>query len=876
MSFKVFRGCAVSFMRALKLQCVVYLALAFGLCSSGLMPVAKAAITNDVTIQPQVRHQTFEGFGAGTMDQFVPYWYTVWPSGALEDYLDKMYTLDNNGLGLTISRVPMPVGDAPGHYHMWAYGHQGWRPPECFEPEDGTFQWSGHDDILWHIQGAADRDVRMWAYWHSVPYWLTVSGCTAGHADGTQNNLQAGQEDRFAEHICDVIEHFRDYWDVDFEFVGAINEPDEDWWDSWDEGSGTLSGGQPGCHVSSSQAVTIYQELKNEMTLRGLTNKFVAPDSFSINVDHNLTYLDTMLGSSVGDDISVLSGHQYYVTASGMYQWYLRSVDYDRSFWMSEWGDWWNDGWPDDNPYPEQAMNYANMIHQGLNELHATAWVLWEPDFLLDTTTSGFTFRKSYWIVAQFSRFIRPGMQLVDSIDSTSDCKTTVWIDPTGDPTGTELVLVTVNNHNTQTADITYDLSPFHGVQVNEVRRTSETEDYANIAFTQASAYEFSISAPSDSVVTVWATIQQCPDTPAELTGDCIFDVEDLKIVAQNWLDSQPSPCSPVPGDTNEDCNVDLKDQAEIFDIWLNVKAFDPDPADAQTDVVTNRRISWGDNFYAVSYDVYLGTDMTAVQNATDASPEYKGNQTETFYPVSLNTSQLYYWRIDPVDGLSNVHKGDVWSFTTGTDVLDPDIVGWWKLDESAGPTAYDSVPSGNNGSLTGNPVWRPSEGVDGGAIDLDGNGDYVNIPGFNLTTNAVTFTAWINGWKAADWAGIVYSRSEQATGMHFGGNNTLHYTWNYDDYGTWGWTGGPVIPQNEWAFVAVAIEPDKATAYVYTDSGGLIQAVNSVAHIPQTIDSLEIGRDSVVSTRCFNGLIDDVRIYNRTLLEQEILNLLW
>jgi hypothetical protein len=35
---------------------------------------------SEVTINPDVTHQTFEGFGVGTMDQFIPYWYTVWSS----------------------------------------------------------------------------------------------------------------------------------------------------------------------------------------------------------------------------------------------------------------------------------------------------------------------------------------------------------------------------------------------------------------------------------------------------------------------------------------------------------------------------------------------------------------------------------------------------------------------------------------------------------------------------------------------------------------------------------------------------------------------------------------------------------------------------
>ena len=138
------------------------------------------------------------------------------------------------------------------------------------------------------------------------------------------------------------------------------------------------------------------------------------------------------------------------------------------------------------------------------------------------------------------------------------------------------------------------------------------------------------------------------------------------------------------------------------------------------------------------------------------------------------------------------------------------------------------------------------------------------------IFTNDITYTAWINGWKEVDWAGIVYSRG-YAAGMHFGTNDTLHYTWNWNSGATYNWNGGPVIPQNEWAFVALTIEPDKATAYVYSSSYGLQSGVNAIAHIAQDTSGVKIGWDPQDETRYFNGMIDDVRIYNYALGPVEI-----
>jgi MSHA biogenesis protein MshQ len=202
-------------------------------------------------------------------------------------------------------------------------------------------------------------------------------------------------------------------------------------------------------------------------------------------------------------------------------------------------------------------------------------------------------------------------------------------------------------------------------------------------------------------------------------------------------------------------------------------------------------------------------------------------------------------------------------------------MVAWWKYDDIKGRTIRDLSGSDNNGTLVGNTKLQP--GRMSNAIELDGTGDYMAARSFDLTTETVTFVAWIKGWKAANWAGIVFSRvSGDGCGIHFGDNNTLHYTWNDDDEVTWGWTGGPVIPQDKWAMVAVAIEPLKATAYVCTDANGLQHGVNAVPHIPQRVNALMVGWDdhSYYRDRRFRGKIDEVRIYSYALSRNEIKSL--
>ncbi|MFC1718541.1 LamG domain-containing protein [Candidatus Poribacteria bacterium] len=207
-------------------------------------------------------------------------------------------------------------------------------------------------------------------------------------------------------------------------------------------------------------------------------------------------------------------------------------------------------------------------------------------------------------------------------------------------------------------------------------------------------------------------------------------------------------------------------------------------------------------------------------------------------------------------------------------------LVGHWPLDGDA------SDKTGNNdGVVIGDPTWEA--GQKGQAINIDGVDDYVNIPGFSLNTDTVTFTAWVSGWKTTSWTGILCTRNpsgdkpieEDGTadkgrceGIRFGQSDRLHYEWG-DNSATWNWDEGPVLPQNEWAFIAGVIEPDKVTVYVYTDAKGLESAENVINHDKREVTDLRIGFDTYdgIPGRAFKGLIDDARVYDRALSKDEI-----
>ena len=209
-----------------------------------------------------------------------------------------------------------------------------------------------------------------------------------------------------------------------------------------------------------------------------------------------------------------------------------------------------------------------------------------------------------------------------------------------------------------------------------------------------------------------------------------------------------------------------------------------------------------------------------------------------------------------------------LWAMGASAVDLTEGIVGYWPLDGNGD----DKSGNGNDAKLAKGARWVDNGWVNG-AVEVDGGGGHVVVDNsFELTTDTITVIARIKGWKTIDWSGIVVGRSRTSFWMGVAANNTLTYVWNNNSAQTWGWQGGPEIPQEEWALVAIAIEPNKATAYIYHEASGKLDAkVNDIPHIEQTVMNLKFGWDECCGARYFKGLIDEVMVYDRTLSADEI-----
>jgi len=354
--------------------------------------------------------------------------------------------------------------------------------------------------------------------------------------------------------------------------------------------------------------------------------------------------------------------------------------------------------------------------------------------------------------------------------------------------------------------------------------------------------------------------------TDPDVNGDGRVDLVDFGIVSGWWMDSPCDVGNNFCGEADIDHtgDVGLGDLFMLAGNWLAgvcfpVPAFGPDPADGAADVNTRVELSWSSGNCAVSHNIYFGTSSPG---------EFQGNQTEaTFDHEALDLETTYYWRVDEVQADSSVIEGDVWSFTTRSDML----VGQWELDESSGTVASDSV-GGHDGTLNGDPVWWPSDGKIGGALEFDGVGDYVEVAGYKgiSGSNPRTVSAWVKVESTGSTFSIVRWGTEEISGGLWSNvidaNGKLRAA-------VWGGSvvGGTTINDDTWHHVAIVL-PDKEDVKVedillYVDGE---PEDTTVSLGSQTIDTA-VGMDVLISLDGSVGLLDDVRIYNYALSEEEI-----
>jgi prepilin-type N-terminal cleavage/methylation domain-containing protein len=198
---------------------------------------------------------------------------------------------------------------------------------------------------------------------------------------------------------------------------------------------------------------------------------------------------------------------------------------------------------------------------------------------------------------------------------------------------------------------------------------------------------------------------------------------------------------------------------------------------------------------------------------------------------------------------------------------LGDELKGEWRFEDNIN----DSSGYGNNCSGTSTYVSSASPNL-GKAISFPGTSSLScgNNPSIDITGGAITIEAWVN--KTVVASGYILSKTD-------GTNRQYSLHWNFSRVYFSIYSGGNTcsmltsgfnsVPVGVWKHLAVTFNNGTATYYVDGKQTMSFTSPSCISIGTLAGSSLYIGSNA--TTSYFNGLVDDVRIYARTLKEAEI-----
>lgn len=490
-------------MNRLKLFAAVCLAAAAWLLAPAHARAAQALAPTSATaaVDPALQDQPFKGWGTS-----LAWWACViggFPEPARSDYIEKAFD-PAKGLGLTVVRYNIGGGENPAYllpnrqYLTFRAAVPGYLNAA------GQWNWDSDANQRWVLKAAIAKGAdQLEAFSNSPPWWMTRSGSVTGNhpAAGSRagaDNIKPESYTAFADYLVAVTKHFHDAWGVTFQWLEPLNEPTGGW---------AYGGTQEGAHVDRPAQNAIAKSTGAALGRSGLATRLTASDESTIK-DAVLTF--PYYESETLQALGKINTHSYGLGDRKKLGEDSRAAGKD--LWLSEYGD-----------ADASGLTMSRRIVDDIKGLHPSAWVYWQVvdnsggwgflrNPLRDEKTTTYTINKKFYVMAQYSRFIRPGYRFIASSD------------PGGlaayDAKSKTLVLVSTNSGNAATS-LTVDLAKFPKIASGAaVYRTSPRENLARLADLALAGRGFRTTLPARSVTTfVISGVEPAVDVVASLAA---------------------------------------------------------------------------------------------------------------------------------------------------------------------------------------------------------------------------------------------------------------------------------------------------------------------------------------------------------------------
>ena len=206
-------------------------------------------------------------------------------------------------------------------------------------------------------------------------------------------------------------------------------------------------------------------------------------------------------------------------------------------------------------------------------------------------------------------------------------------------------------------------------------------------------------------------------------------------------------------------------------------------------------------------------------------------------------------------------------------------LVGYWSFDDGTGTIASDSSGNGNTAILVNGPIWTSGEIA--GALSFDGVDDYVAFASQHQSTISISACVYAQATpgnvfpRIIDMPGYVLFLAEPSNPNSNPASLGFLSRRSTQD-GEWDTPANSMV-YNSWNHVAVVYDSSSTSNNADLYINRVKQTISKITS-PQGTQTANEGAgiigNRIPLNRGWNGLIDELRVYNRALSAAEIVSL--